>query len=161
MNCSSAGSSHLEGHKINRVTKGNTAGSPMETATSALALLEASFLTREWGLCFSWHFLGSHSLSVFCLVTCQLYCKAKHHWKDTAYQTSPTWGNYFSFPQIVGRISASDVDQQRQGKAQLGAIRFRNSSITTTCLPALADCIGANYIKLADGMCWGWTELFE
>ena len=56
-------------------------------------------------------------------------------------------------PQIVGRISASDVDQQRQGKAQLTASRFRNSSNTTTCLPTLADCTGANYIKWADGMC--------
>lgn len=63
-------------------------------------------------------------------------------------------GYFFSPPQIVGRISASDVDQQRQGKAKLSASRFRSSSITTTCLPTLVDCTGTNYIKWGDGMCW-------
>lgn len=39
-------------------------------------------------------FAGFTPLSVISLVTCQLYCKAKHHWEDTAYKTSPTWGTF-------------------------------------------------------------------
>lgn len=68
----------------------------MEIATSALALLEASFLTREWGLCVSMPFAGFTPLSVFSLVTCQLHCKAKHPWGDTVYKISPTRGTFLS-----------------------------------------------------------------
>lgn len=56
------------------------------------------------------------------------------------------------FVYISGRISASDVDWQRQGEAQHNASRFRSSSITVACLPVLANSIGANYINWADGM---------
>lgn len=98
----------------------------------------------------------------FCILPGNLsvVLQAKNHWEDTAYKTSPTRAIFF-FPKITGRISASSVDQQRQGKAQLSASRFRKSSITTTCLSTPADCIGANDIKQADGMRWGQTELFE
>lgn len=83
-------------------------------------------------------FDGFTPLSVFSLVTCQLYCKAKHHWEDTVYKTPRTWGT-FLFSKLW------------QDLTQCNAGRFRNSSITRSCLSTLADCTGASYIKKGRG----------
>lgn len=92
----------------------------------------------------------------FCILSSKLQValQSQASLRRCCIQNLASMGNFFS-SQIVGRISASDVDQQRQGKAEVIASRYRNSSITVTRLSTLANCIGANYIKWADGMCRG------
>lgn len=62
-------------------------------------------------------FAGFTPLSVFSLITCQLYCKAKHPWEDTVYKISPAWGIFLS-------------SKTWQTLTQCSTGRFRNSSIT-------------------------------
>lgn len=124
----------------------NTVGTMMGTVLSALLLI---LLIRR--PCFTLR-SGTNISQVICCTfwkTVSCSSRAKHHWEDTACRASPTLGN---FVYISGRTSASDVDWQRQGKAQRNASRFGSSSITVTCLPVLANSIGANYINWADRM---------
>lgn len=72
---------------------------------------------------------GFTPLSVFSLVTCQLYCKAKHHWEDTVYKTSPTWGTYL-------------FSKLWQDPTQRSARRFRNFGVTGSCYLHLQTALG-------------------
>lgn len=83
-------------------------------------------------------FAGFTPLSVFSLVTCQLYCKAKHHWEDTAYKTSPMWGTpLFS-------KSCQDLTPW-----QIQKLQHHWELLIYTCR--------LHWGKWAEGMCWGWT----
>lgn len=84
-------------------------------------------------------FAGFTPLSVISLVTCQLYCKAKHHWEDTAYKTSPTWVKPL-FSKSCQDLTPWQV-QKHQHHWEL---------LIYTCRLHGGKC--------AEGMCWGWTE---
>jgi len=64
----------------------------------------------------------------FCILPGNLPAVALQSITEKTLDTKPhLHGVTYFFPQIVGSISASDADQQRQGKAQLSASRFRET----------------------------------
>lgn len=126
---------------------GNTVGSMMGTVLSALLLIlliQRPCPTLRSGTNISQIICCTFWKTVSCstvepnITEKTLHAEPHLHWVIFVY--------------ITGRISASDADWQRQGKAQRNASRFGSSSITVACLPVLANSISANYINWADGM---------